>query len=150
MRSVRLPIFILLATAAACNDSSAPATSALPAPSLQTPLAEAPIRQNDPTIGCDFMADHGYGFQVGFTWNPVPEAAHYHIVLHHTGSEFAVLDAVVDTTAYTLLECNAYVIDENRFGWHWTVAGISAEGEEGNWAEERNYEFEAMTFPPAP
>jgi hypothetical protein len=148
MRHARLTALIPLVTVLACSDGNAPAATGLPAPALQTPRAEVPIRQNDPTTGCGFSPTHGYGFQVSFTWSPVPEAARYHIVLHHVGSEFPVLDEVVDSTAYLLMQCNAYVIDENRFGWHWSVAGLSPEGEEGTWAEERNYEFEAMTFPP--
>lgn len=150
MRRPFLPGLCGIISVIACSESNSPSAVKLAAPALQTPLAEVPIRQNDPTTGCSFSPTHGYGFQVSFSWTPIPDAEQYHIVLHHTGSPFAVLDAVVDDPSYTLLECNAYVIEENRFGWHWTAAGISATGAVGVWAEERTYEFESVSLPPSP
>jgi len=146
-RLALLPVFL---SGLACADGSAPSGTVLEAPALQTPRTEVPIRQNDPATGCSFSPTHGYGFQVAFTWTAVPEAVHYHLLLHHLGSAFPVLDIQVEDPSYLLLQCNAYVIDANRFDWKWAVAGVSADDEEGAWAEQRTYEFEPITLPPEP
>lgn len=99
---------VLLLPLPACADGSAPARTGLTAPALQTPRTEIPIRLNDPTTGCTFSPTHGYGFQVAFTWNPVADAAHYHLRLHHLGAQDPILDTVVDEPSYLLLQCNAY------------------------------------------
>jgi hypothetical protein len=150
MRPASAARLAVLTLVVACSEHTASPSNQLAAPALQTPRSEVPIRQNDASTGCPFSPTHGYGFQVAFAWEPVPGAAQYHIVLHHTGSQYPVLDAVVDQPSYLLLECNAYVIEQNRFGWQWSVAGIAEDGEEGAWAEQRTYEFEAITLPPQP
>jgi len=102
----------------------------LAAPSLQTPGDNEQIRQNDPTTGCAFSPTHGYGFQVAFTWTPVPEAVHYHLLLIHDGAQYPALDTQVDEPSYLMRFCNAYVIDANRFGWHWTATAVTEDGED--------------------
>jgi hypothetical protein len=122
----------------------------LAALSLQTPGENERISQNDPATGCSFSPTHGHGFQVAFTWTPVPEAAHYHLRLLHSGSQYPALDTQVDEPSYLLRFCNAYVIDANRFGWQWTATAVTEDGEVGIWAEQRAYAFEPIVLPPAP
>jgi hypothetical protein len=143
---------VLLITLAGCSGDAGTEVTSRPgtAPSLLTPEPGVPITQNDATTGCPFSDTHGYGFAVRFSWSPVPGAGTYHLRLHHLGSQFPAIDMVVGVTELTVLECNAYVIDANLYDWHWTVAAVSDEGEEGPWAQEGIYEFAPMAFPPQP
>ena len=120
------------------------------APHLLVPQVGDTIPQNDPTIGCAFDSVGGYGFSVPFSWSPVPGATAYHLVLHHTGSQFPALDLVVTDTAFAYSFCNSYVIDANLHDWRWTVAGVSDTDADGPFAAEGSYEFEPMVFPPQP
>lgn len=143
---------VLLSALTSCSSSAGTEATSRPgtAPSLLTPEPGVPIEQNDPTTGCPFSDTHGYGFAVHFTWSAVADAASYHLRLHHLGSQFPAIDTVVSVTELTVLECNAYVIDANLYDWHWTVAAVSDDGEEGPWAQEGIYEFAPMVFPPQP
>jgi hypothetical protein len=148
--SPKLALLPLALSILACGSSGSPSPTGLAAPSLQTPGDNEQIRQNDPTTGCAFSPTHGYGFQVAFTWTPVPEAVHYHLLLIHDGAQYPALDTQVDEPSYLMRFCNAYVIDANRFGWHWTATAVTEDGEDGIWAEQRNYEFEPIALPPVP
>lgn len=152
MRRSLTTALVLLGTLAGCSGDAGPANTSRPAtaPSLLTPEPGVPIKQNDATTGCPFSDTHGYGFAVYFTWSPVDNAATYHLRLHHAGSLFPAIDTLVSVTELTVLECNAYVIDANLYDWHWTVAAVSEDGEEGPWAQEGVYEFAPMVFPPVP
>lgn len=145
----RLALLPVALSLLACESSGSPGPSGPAAPSLRTPGDHAQIKQNDASTGCSFSPTHGYGFQVAFSWTPVPEAVHYHLQLMHIGAQYPALDTDVDETSYLLLRCNAYVIEANRFDWHWTVAAVFEDGEEA-WSEERIYEFGPMVLPPAP
>jgi hypothetical protein len=144
---------LLVAALTGCGSTGTPSgTTAEPlgSPALRTPRTEVPIRQNDPATDCPFSATHGYGFQVPFSWSPVTGAVTYHLRMQHRGSLYPALDIVVGDTAFLMLECNAYVIDANLRDWRWSVAAVSAEGDEGPSAEERTYEFEPIVLPPQP
>ena len=147
-----LPRFALLPVALvllACESSVSQGPSGSAAPSLRTPGDHEQIKQNDPATGCSFSPTHGYGFQVAFSWTPVAEADHYHLRLVHTGAQYPVIDTDVNKTSYLVRDCNAYVIEANRFDWQWTVAAVFEDGEEA-WAQQRTYEFGPMVLPPQP
>jgi hypothetical protein len=117
----------------------------LGAPTLVEPADGAAIPQNNPNIGCAFVADRGYGFATDFTWTAAASSAgveSYHLFVKHPDALNPLLDTQVQGTHYTDRHCNAYVTPQNLEGWQWRVQAIDARGTAGPWSESRTFRFQ--------
>ncbi len=83
-----------------------------------------PVRQNDPGLGCAPTNTGGYGFRVGFGWEPVSRATLYHVVAQHAGATSPLVDATTESTTFTQFECGSFVTDANLENWSWKVAAL--------------------------
>ena len=136
---------------AACTPPIAPVEEepGLHAPTLLSPAEGFRIRQNDPTTGCYFAPESGYGYQIAFDWSDVSAASSYHIYAIHSGAAFPVLDTVVVESRLFHRSCG-YVTDANLNGWKWRVASVAADGSVGPWSAYRSWDFDPIAWPPQP
>jgi len=144
------PILVACGTSSPTTPAAAPAPPpttlfALGAPTLIEPADGAAIPQNNPDIGCAFVADRGYGFSVDFSWTAAASSAgvsSYHLFVNHPDAPNPLLDLQVQGTRYTDRHCNAYVTPLNLEGWQWRVQAIDARGTAGPWSESRTFRFQ--------
>jgi len=150
MAGMRYPLAVI-ALLAACSPPSAPVEEepGLHAPTLLSPAEGFRIPQNDPTTGCYFDHDHGYGFQIAFDWSDVSVATSYHIYAIGSNATFPIIDTIVVASRLFHRSCG-YVTDSNRRGWKWRVSSIGADGSVGPWSAERTWDFDPLVFPPRP
>jgi hypothetical protein len=140
------PLLVLtgVVIGAACADSATmPPQGGLV--SLIAPASGAKITQNDPTIGCPYDPESGYGFRLAFDWEDVPGADKYFVRLQRTGSIYPVIHEAIGSSEIETTRCASFVIDRNLTGWVWRVAAV-ANGTDSLhadtlWSETRNYEF---------
>ena len=95
---------------------------------LIAPAANAVITQNDPSLAGRCSPDattRGYGYVIDFSWNLPPDLTHvkrYELVLQHDTTGIPI---VFNATSFQYLACNAFVIDNNLFNWHWQVSALN-------------------------
>lgn len=150
MVGMKYPLTVI-ALLAACSPPSAPVEEGpgLHAPTLQSPVEGARIRQNDPTTGCYFDQDKGYGHQIAFDWSDVSAASSYHIYAIGSNATFPIIDTIVVASRLFYRGCG-YVIDSNLKGWKWRVASVGADGSVGPWSAYGTWDFDPIAWPPRP
>jgi len=110
---------------------SVPSDSTLLPLTLIRPEAGARIAQNDATLGCSAHPYRGYGFRWDFVWSAVESAApvyEYSLFVQHKGSVYPAVSALVSDTAWSVADCNAFVIDRNADDWYWLVQAWDSVG----------------------
>lgn len=109
---------------------------------LTTPVADAVITQNDPTIKCPLNPTFGYGYKIVFQWagaKPV-NFGHYHLRVQHTGS-VPVIDQNLKRQRRRLKQCDSFVIDSNLNNWIWQVTTFDNAGNVLDVSEQRSFSF---------
>ncbi len=82
-----------------------------------------------------------------FDWSDVTNAIYYHIYVMHQGSQYPVIDYIVNRSSYHS-ERIGYIINQNRYDWTWKVRGCRPGKEDsyvyGPWSEERTFVVEPV------
>ena len=107
-------------------------------PTLISPINNATIPQNDPTIGCPSHPTRGFGYLVKFDWTDATSPhgiAGYEIFANVRTPQF------VATSEFTRASCNVFVIDPNLEGWEWRVRARDRRGQLGPWSAIGLYRF---------
>ncbi|HEX6008717.1 MAG TPA: hypothetical protein VFZ50_01290 [Actinomycetota bacterium] len=104
---------------------------------LLSPEEGAVVPQNDPSTGCTPTPNAGFGSVIEFAWraNHLKDIAAYQLFVQHPNATFPLVDAVVNETSFTLLNCGAFVIDPFLNGWQWRVRALDGQGNFSDWAE---------------
>jgi hypothetical protein len=113
-------------------------------PVLLTPIGNASIQQNDPTIGCPFYPSRGYGFRIFFDWTDSSSQvgiAGYEIFAERESALVPIVDAFVTDSQLTVVSCNTFVIDQNLEGWRWRVRARDNSGNLGEWTAFAQFRF---------
>jgi hypothetical protein len=112
-------------------------------PALIHPGQTQRVRQNDPTLGCPFDANRGYGFGVLFVWESLnnPNVGSYHLLVRSSTATLPAVQAVTTESSYQWLACNSFVIDENIRSFTWQVRAVGVNGVLGPWSEVRRLPF---------
>lgn len=109
---------------------------------LNKPVANAVIEQNDPTINCPSNPTHGYGFEIKFRWSATTASNfnHYHLLVQR-GTAPPIMDDDGHNHRFNYLACGAFVIDSNLSGWHWQVTAFDVNGNLLETSELRSFSF---------
>jgi hypothetical protein len=112
-------------------------------PALIHPRSGTRVRQNDPTLGCPFDANRGYGFGVLFVWESLnnPNVAAYQLLVQSSTATLPAVQAVTTESSYQWLACNSFVTDENVQSFTWKVRAVGVNGVLGAWSETRRLPF---------
>lgn len=106
-------------------------------PPLQVAPVRVSVRQNDPSTGCPFDPEHGYGFAIEFDWKPVDS------VQRISSYTVAVFDGQHQPITYPTftgavrpplryVRCDYHVIEDRRLGARWAVwANLESEPSDG-------------------
>jgi hypothetical protein len=114
---------------------------------LVAPAANAIVTQNDPALAtkCPAGSPRGNGYDLEFSWTGPADLArvdHFEVVLQH-GTSIPIVFEVDDATATSLsaLQCNTFVTDTNRGGWHWQVKALDNGKKVLASSEQRSFTF---------
>src|SRR4051812_14769639 len=108
---------------------------------LTQPAAGATIPQDDQSTGCTYDHARGYGYRLSFSRTaPSVQVASHEVILQH-GTSPAAVDETVTTTSFNATECNSFVTDNNRTGWHWQVNGLNSAQQVVATSEQRAISF---------
>ena len=113
-------------------------------PTLISPINNATIPQNDPTIGCPSHPTRGFGYLVKFDWTDATSPhgiAGYEIFAKARTAQFPIVDTFVVPSEFTRASCNVFVIDPNLEGQEWRVRARDTRGQLGPWSATGLYTF---------
>ena len=113
-------------------------------PTLISPINNATISQNDPTIGCPSHPTRGFGYLVKFDWTDATSPhgiAGYEIFAKARTAQFPIVDTFVVPSEFTRASCNVFVIDPNLEGWEWRVRARDRRGQLGPWSVTGLFRF---------
>jgi hypothetical protein len=132
------------------------ATIATPAVGLQPPVLLNPIgsgdaiAQNNRATGCSLLpgpdASRGRGYMIAFDWQDVESASAYRLVARRVGAERALVDQVVQSSAYTHISCNSFAPDSSLTGWEWTVQTQDAQGRLSEPSAPVSFQFQSCVL----
>ena len=107
---------------------------------LLAPTMATPVPQNVPIAGCAAHATRGYGISITFRWQTEhhDDISGFMLRAFHEGATLAIVSVYVagpDARSYTTQSCNAFVVDTNLTGWHWTLTATDSQLNPVVWAQ---------------
>jgi len=111
---------------------------------LIEPINNQVIQQNNPDIGCPFLENRGFGFEVFFDWTDSSSPngiSGYFLTFGSTGATIPPTPIFVVESEFSDLACNGFVIDPNLMGWEWTVQAVDNEGNISEVSDPGIYQF---------
>lgn len=131
MANKRARLFTMLIGLASAGVFAGAALAAPPV-KLLTPLPNAIIAQNNPSIGCACDLNRGCGFEIIFDWNDYQltnKFGSFTLEAFHAGSALAALrEEGLTASTFTWQACQAFVIDTNLDNWFWEVTAFDKAG----------------------
>ena len=117
LRGTRRPFLCLClvsSIASSCVGPTTPtAASVAPVPVLLSP-SDGAVLDN----GCVSRTD---AITWEFDWSDVQHATRYHLIVQRLGASIPVVDVFTAHSSYRHVAPGAYIIERNRFEWHWEV-----------------------------
>ena len=118
-----------LLLAAALGACSPTRVACVPAPSVPEDNAVLPQR----------VANDKFALNWTFTWKACPQATRYHLfVIGPTASNPIVNDDSLTSAAFQFQRTHGQISKSKAQGWTWKVRAY-ADGQWGNWSEERKF-----------
>jgi len=139
----------------ACMVEDTPEDTTPDTPTLNEPINNQTITQNNPDIGCPFDPFFGFGSEIFFDWTDSEASSGisgYQLFVIGPGAIFPIVDTFVTESEFTFTSCNSFVIDSNLMGWEWNVQAVSNEGKLinqgklGEVSEDQTFQFEPCRF----
>lgn len=122
-----------------------PSTTAnVTTPTLIEPIENQIIQQNNPDIGCPFLNNRGFGFEIFFDWSDSESSngiSGYQLFVMGSNATIPLIDTFVTESEFTDLGCNGFVIDSNLMGWEWTVQAVDNKGNLSDVSETQTFQF---------
>ena len=118
---------------------------ALPVPSPIRPVADAVIRQNDPSTACPVDNQGGYGHQILFDWSDVSlptGIGDYELWAKNDQAPNPIVHVSVVASEHTERSCGSYVIDAFLTGWTWQVRARDVRGNVSRWSTPATFRFQ--------
>lgn len=78
-----------------------------------------------------------------FAWSAVPGATRYHLIVQRLGAALPVIDVFTSASSYRYESAGAYIIEANRFNWHWKVES-EANGQFGSYNPSATFNVEPL------
>ena len=98
----------------------------------------APISPGDGALLPNGTRDGSGSIAWTFQWSECPGASQYRLVVRHRGAQFPLIDeSALTTPSFSYLSAGAYIDDDSRSDWVWTVEAFVDAGWSGPSAEQR-------------
>jgi hypothetical protein len=75
-----------------------------------------------------------------FRWEEVPGAQKYQIAVLGAKASLFLINDETTSTSFVIPQGSGYIVDRNTIGWRWCVRAQGADGQWGNWSEERLFD----------
>jgi len=128
----------------ACMVEDTPEDTTPDTPTLNEPINNQVIQQNNPDIGCPFNPTFGFGWEIFFDWTDSESSSGisgYQLFVMGSNAIFPIIDTFVAESEFTHTSCNGFVIDVNLFGWEWTVQAVDNDGNMSDVSDTGVFQF---------
>jgi len=130
-----------------CMVEDTPEDTTPDTPTLNEPINNQTIQQNNPDIGCEFDPFFGFGSEIFFDWTDSESSSGisgYQLFVIGPGAIFPIVDTFVAESEFTHTSCNSFVIDVNLMGWEWTVQAVDNDGNMSDVSDTGVFQFEPL------